>query len=870
MKGLNKIKKCWKQLMLVLAMFLSISASTLTQANALNAALTWGQEIRYPSWLGNWSTKMCYINGSLAYCLESSKETPPEGQYANSVIDTNEALLKVLYYGYGGPGDVFKDDQVTNDTTKYLYTHIMASYAYSGDIYGGKSWEDLEAHGVGLKVRYDQIQSMPVPTNEFNFSKSSLNAYYENGQQRTEEIKLNANNDVVVNIPLQDGVELHNLTKGTVNTGTVSVNGGETFYLSTTLEKREDYSSGNLNGKNLVKYAPLVIRSGGNYQDEGTLTTVQDPVTINLNINWIDGSQISINKTDNYGENISNAKFDLLQWNKTTRQYEKLREFSYNSSNKLYESDFLEKTDLNEGKFKVEETVPNGYTASSRYEQEFTLDGYIDRSVFTAEIEGKEVNVKLSSTLADNHYIKYEVDGVPDSVTEIKFPTWSINGGQDDIDWVHLAKESDGVWRANKQMPESGQYVIHIYYNTAVQQNIYSYAVNFWPSDTTINVVNNRIMGKISVDKLDYHAGEKLANATFDVIARNDIRTPQGTVIYRQGEVVGNLTTDENGYGELDNLNLGEYTLKESAVPDGFRYDDSTYDFTITADKTDSKLHMGLDVTWEINNYPTFINVYKVDKDSGKKLENAEFDLYNVTDKKKVGTYKTDKNGNIAVFYLSRQKTYYLQETKAPDSYKLNNTKYYFYVDEKGAFSVSDLNGTVEDGTFNVPFHGTMTITVKNEIDICNLRITKKNDNSKVLENAEFSLYSDMECTKEIEKGKTDKNGQLNFDRISVGDFYLKETKAPAGYRLLEDPIKISLKNVNGKFTFFVNDKEIKEDDKNNSLTLENGLYTGNLTVINSRGSILPATGSPMTIVLTGAGILCLLISIKRGKNNDE
>ena len=862
--------KSFLKILFTLSISIFLVLNNFNNVSAFTSNLTWGQEIYYPSWLGNWSTKMCYINGSLAYCLESSKETPPEGQYANSVIDTNEALLKVLYYGYGGPGDVFKDDQVTNDTTKYLYTHIMASYAYSGDIYGGKSWEDLEAHGVGLKVRYEQIQSMPVPTNEFNFSKSSLNAYYENGQQRTEEIKLNANNDVVVNIPLQDGVELHNLTKGTVNTGTVSVNGGETFYLSTTLEKREDYSSGNLNGKNLVKYAPLVIRSGGNYQDEGTLTTVQDPVTINLNINWIDGSQISINKTDNYGENISNAKFDLLQWNNAINQYEKLRELTYNSADKLYESGFLEKTDLNEGKFKVEETVPNGYTASSRYEQEFTLDGYIDRSVFTAEIEGKEVNVKLSSTLADNHYIKYEVDGVPDSVTEIKFPTWSINGGQDDIDWVHLAKESDGVWRANKQMPESGQYVIHIYYNTAVQQNIYSHAVNFWPSDTTISVVNNRIMGKISVDKLDYHAGEKLANATFDVTARNDIRTPQGTVIYRQGEVVGNLTTDENGYGELDNLNLGEYTLKESVVPDGFRSDDSTYDFTITADKTDSKLHMGLDVTWEINNYPTFINVYKVDKDSGKKLENAEFDLYNITDKKKVGTYKTDKNGNIAVFYLSRQKTYYLQETKAPDSYKLNDTRYYFYIDEKGAFSVSDLNGTVEDGTFNVPFHGTMTITVKNEIDICNLRITKKNDNSKVLENAEFSLYSDKECTKEIEKGKTDKNGQLNFDRISVGDFYLKETKAPAGYRLLEDPIKISLKNVNGKFTFFVNDKEIKEDDKNNSLTLENGLYTGNLTVINSRGSILPATGSPMTIVLTGAGILCLLILIKRGKNNDE
>ena len=835
-------------------------------------SFTWGQEIYYPSWLGNWSTKMCYINGSLAYCLESSKNTPPQGQYAPYVIRNNDALLKVLYYGYGGPGDVFKDDQVTNDTNKYLYTHIMASYAYSGDIYGGKSWDDLLANGIGLKWRYEQIQSMPVPTKTFNLTKTNLSAYYDSGTstQRTENNTFNAESNVTIDIPLQEGVELHNLTKGTVSSGTVSINGGDTFYLSAPLQKMEDYSSGELAGNNSTMYAPLAIMPGGGYQAEATLSVTSDPRTLSFNVSWLNGSQISINKTDNFGENISNAKFDLLQWNKTTSQYEKLREFSYNSTNKLYESDFLEKTDLNEGKFKVEETVPNGYTASSRYEQEFTLDGYIDRSVFTAVIEGKEVNVKLSSTLADNHYIKYEVTGVPDNVTLIKFPTWSVSGGQDDIEWVNLTKESDGVWRANKHMPESGQYVIHIYYNTAVQENLYSHAVNFWPSDTTINVVNNRIMGKVTVTKTDQDTGEKLAGAYYNVIAKNDILTPQGTVINKAGDLIGKIITDKNGYGELDNLNLGEYILKEVVSPEGYHIS-ADQEFTLSAENNDIEI-----VTAEINatDKANNLKIRKIDKDTGELLKGAEFDLYNVTEKKKVGTYTTAENGEIDISRLSGQwldeTVYYIQEVEAPDGYKLNETKYYFAINGQGNASISNLNSTVEDGAFFIDENGDMTITVKNEINLCNLRLTKRNDNGKVLESAEFSLYSDKECTKEIEKGKTDKNGQLNFDRIVVGDFYLKETKAPDGYRLLKDPIKISLKNVNGKFTFFVNDKEIKEDDKNNSLTLENGLYTGNLTVINSRGSILPATGSPMTIVLTAAGVLCLLITIKRGKNNDE
>ena len=84
-----------------------------------------GNPLSKPAW------KLVYKNvlykRQFSVLFRSIKRNSPTRQYAPYVIKTNDALLKVLYYGFGGPGDVFRDDQVTNDTTKYLYTHIMAS-----------------------------------------------------------------------------------------------------------------------------------------------------------------------------------------------------------------------------------------------------------------------------------------------------------------------------------------------------------------------------------------------------------------------------------------------------------------------------------------------------------------------------------------------------------------------------------------------------------------------------------------------------------------------------------------------------------------------------------------------------------------------
>ena len=823
MKGLNKIKKCWKQLMLVLAMFLSISASTLTQANALNATLTWGQEIRYPSWLGNWSTKMCYINGSLAYCLESSKDTPPEGQYANSVIDTNEALLKVLYYGYGGPGDVFKDDQVTNDTNKYLYTHIMASYAYSGDIYGGKNWDDLLANGIGLKWRYEQIQSMPVPTNEFNFSKSSLNAYYENGQQRTEEIKLNANNDVVVNIPLQDGVELHNLTKGTVNTGTVSVNGGETFYLSTTLEKREDYSSGNLNGKNLVKYAPLVIRSGGNYQDEGTLTTVQDPVTINLNIKWMDVGDFELRKTNDTGKLIDGSEFSLKH---TTLDFEK----------KLVVKDGkLSMSGLPVGEYLLTETkVPDGHAVLQK-----TFQVTINKDQTTEQIVVNklrptgtlEINKSLEAS-NENAVNKADYD-----LTKVKF---KITANQDIYDSVSLEKlysKGDAITVGSGK--GSNEDIVKLINGNELGNGIYSCDINGKLS------LSGLPMGTYNVEEIDCPDGFVLDKEVKTVqFAQQDFVTltytsslninneltktvfskteddgnnlygvPMEIVDAKTGEQVYNWITDDNDL-EIDGLPAGDYIWREVNAPEGY----------VLAKPVELTVKDGDIQDIEMKNFS--VEFAKNGNDGNKLLKGGEFQVtstktkqitdkwtsgehvFDVTEDMKAKLMAGETVSDIYVDIEDDSSTYYrISKNEGRDDYRLlmqaNGETKYYNIDINGDETTHMIRGTVEDQEYVITelkspdgYATAEPVTFK----------TNKEQNLTVEitdEITQFEFYKKDITSQEELEGATlqikDKNGNIvdewvsgktphKISGLTVGQTYtMIEVIAPVNYKIAQN-----------------------------------------------------------------------------------
>jgi uncharacterized surface anchored protein len=72
-----------------------------------------------------------------------------------------------------------------------------------------------------------------------------------------------------------------------------------------------------------------------------------------------------------------------------------------------------------------------------------------------------------------------------------------------------------------------------------------------------------------------------IAGATFDIIAAEDIITPDGTVRAAQGEVVDTIVTDADGFATSKELYLGNYYAVETAVPYGFLLDETPLPFSL-------------------------------------------------------------------------------------------------------------------------------------------------------------------------------------------------------------------------------------------------------------------------------------------------
>ena len=333
-KWLNKVTKIFVVLGMVLSMCFTAGNTNTVEAwdSGIPHEFTRIKSITYPEWwkrkcpqiTKQWSTYMCKYNGQWSYCLEASKKTPSSGNYAASVIENNVMVRKFLYYGFGGPnGSLFKGQALTDDglneaETGYLYTHVLLSLAYSGDMCGANI-DDLERAGIGLKSTWSYVESLPDPSNGANFSTgdtAKFTATFDKANmiQTTNTVSFNASSNETVQLPLQSNVTIHIAGSSAQQTGgTATVWGGQSFYLTAPLENSPtDYTSGTLNSSAKGKFCALAISDGnGSNQTHGSWT--QESVdSLRYSVDWLDFGWIDlVKKSANEGITNNNGCYSL-------------------------------------------------------------------------------------------------------------------------------------------------------------------------------------------------------------------------------------------------------------------------------------------------------------------------------------------------------------------------------------------------------------------------------------------------------------------------------------------------------------------------------------------------------------------------------
>lgn len=240
---------------------------------------------------------------------------------------------------------------------------------------------------------------------------------------------------------------------------------------------------------------------------------------------------------------------------------------------------------------------------------------------------------------------------------------------------------------------------------------------------------------------------------------------------------------------------------------------------------------------------------------------------------------ETNGSGEITITGLASG-THKIKEIKSPDGYQLNPNEVVFEV-EAGTGKIKFTSGTNSLVTQGVEDSGDGYATFADMVNPFDLKITKTNEHGKVLKGAEFTLYSDKDCTKVVDTQVSDENGVLSFKDLKVETtYYFKETKAPKGYRIPVDE--------NGNA--YVHSVYVKSVPQNNTFdfTVDNAMYnTSNTTgtvhlegtkkdrvvavsITNKTTQLLPETGSNGTIILLGLGCAIIAFALYRSRSSKE
>lgn len=394
----------------------------------------------------------------------------------------------------------------------------------------------------------------------------------------------------------------------------------------------------------------------------------------------------------------------------------------------------------------------------------------------------------------------------------------------------------------------------------------------------------------VSVDKQTTKFGDQynfkydytsLAGAKFEFTAREDIKTADGTVHAKKGQVVATATTDENGQIKTPQLYLGKYAAKEVDAPNGYVLNSKPIEFELkyagqSVEVTSTSLAMTndfqkLNVTvakqaeaiknWN-DNKPTLDKVAANGQVFGIFTREAYSNgTIKVPAKALVATAVTkDGKASFNGVQLPEGK-YFVKELDAGDQFDLDTAEhdFEFTANDNQATKSFEITGEKESPILNKLHLNEFSFKKTNEVAKIDEGTGYKFDFAGNAKDAEFELLDSTKKT--IQSIKINDQSIGTFKNVPVGTFYLRE-KATSNNQLVLNTDLVKIISTKDGITAYdtqnklisatteADEKETDEADKSKQslilFELKNYLIKGTAQLTKkdvSDGKLLPNTG---------------------------
>lgn len=365
---------------------------------------------------------------------------------------------------------------------------------------------------------------------------------------------------------------------------------------------------------------------------------------------------------------------------------------------------------------------------------------------------------------------------------------------------------------------DSGTYTFKEYHTLA------GYVLNKEPitiehtTDGNVDIiVDNTVQKKFEVIKVDSQTKQPLAGVQFK--------------IWRDGVLLGDYTTDENGKIVIEKAPAGTYKVQEVATLKEYILNDKPYEIEHTTDKDTS-------LTIENTKKPG-LSITKIDAETKKPLSGAVFKLTRANGDVVKEDIRTGEDGTAFVEGLDAA-DYIVTEVTAPGGYIIDKTPH----------AVS-----LEQGK-------TYTLTLENEKKPGLLVKKVDAQTSKPLAGASFKITrGDGSVVRE--NVVSDVDGVVHIPELDTGVYIITEVKAPSGYEIDETPKTVQLRKGQTYEVTFKDTKQsqlvIKKVDEDTRQPLKNAKFK----ITKSNGELVKETETDEngTITLTGLPDCSLVVT---------